>query len=58
MTTNGITLGKKLPELAEAGLDALNISLDTLNPKKFSFITRLVNLIQILESISSTFKQF
>lgn len=40
MTTNGITLRKKLPELTEAGLDALNISLDTLNPKKFSFITR------------------
>jgi molybdenum cofactor biosynthesis enzyme MoaA len=40
ITTNGITLKKKLPDLAEAGLDAINISLDTLEPKKFGFITR------------------
>ena len=40
MTTNGITLTRKLPELVEAGLDAINISLDTLQPKKFGFITR------------------
>lgn len=40
MTTNGITLGKKLEELVGAGLDSLNISLDTLVPDKFQFISR------------------
>ena len=40
MTTNGVTLGRKLPALKAAGLDALNISLDTLVPKKFEFVSR------------------
>lgn len=40
MTTNGVTLARKLPALKEAGLDLLNISLDTLVPAKFEFITR------------------
>ena len=40
MTTNGITLARKLPQLREAGLNLLNISLDTLVPQKFEFITR------------------
>ena len=40
MTTNGLTLARRLPELQAAGLDALNISLDTLVPDKFQFISR------------------
>ncbi|XP_040574068.1 molybdenum cofactor biosynthesis protein 1 [Lepeophtheirus salmonis] len=40
MTTNGVTLAKKLKELHSAGLNAINISLDTLVPDKYSFITR------------------
>jgi len=40
MTTNGVTLGRRLPELVSAGLDALNISLDTLVPQKFEFVSR------------------
>lgn len=40
MTTNGITLGKRLPQLLDAGLDAVNISLDTLQAKKFEFVSR------------------
>lgn len=40
MTTNGITLSRKLPRLRDAGLNLLNISLDTLVPQKFEFITR------------------
>jgi molybdenum cofactor biosynthesis enzyme MoaA len=31
---------KKLPELHAAGLDSLNVSLDTLVPDKFEFISR------------------
>ena len=40
MTTNGVTLARKLPALKDAGLNLLNISLDTLIPAKFEFITR------------------
>ena len=40
MTTNGVVLARKLADLKLAGLDALNISLDTLIPEKFEFISR------------------
>jgi len=40
MTTNGVTLSRKLPDLRLAGLTHLNISLDTLVPEKFEFISR------------------
>jgi cyclic pyranopterin phosphate synthase len=40
MTTNGFLLEKNLGGLVEAGLDRINISLDTLKPEKFAFITR------------------
>jgi cyclic pyranopterin phosphate synthase len=40
MTTNGITLSRKLADLKQSGLTHLNVSLDTLVAKKFAFITR------------------
>ncbi|NWU78701.1 MOCS1 protein, partial [Onychorhynchus coronatus] len=40
VTTNGINLTRLLPRLKEAGLNAINISLDTLIPAKFEFIVR------------------
>ena len=40
ITTNGVTLARRLPALKAAGLDALNISLDTLVPAKFELISR------------------
>ena len=39
MTTNGLLLEKNLDELCAAGLDAVNISLDTLDAGKFRTIT-------------------
>lgn len=48
VTTNGILLGEYLDELKEAGLDAINISLDTLNRDKFREITRLGDLDSVL----------
>lgn len=52
MTTNGIVLGKKLPKLKECGLNALNISLDTLVPAKFELMTRRKGYERVLESIN------
>ncbi|KAJ1776381.1 hypothetical protein LPJ62_006723, partial [Coemansia sp. RSA 2167] len=40
MTTNGIALRRKLPLLRQAGMNGLNISLDTRNPRKFELFTR------------------
>src|SRR3954447_20650150 len=40
MTTNVFLLKENLDGLVEAGLDRINISLDTLQPEKFAFITR------------------
>ena len=40
LTTNGVTLSRHLPDLVAAGLDNVNISLDTLVPQKFQFIGR------------------
>ena len=39
MTTNGILLAHQLPALLAAGLDSVNISLDTLRPEVFRQIT-------------------
>ena len=40
MTTNGVLLGKLAAPLKEAGLQRVNISLDTLNPALFKSLTR------------------
>ena len=39
MTTNGVLLSENLPKLSAAGLDAVNVSLDTLKPARFQDIT-------------------
>ena len=40
MTTNGLLLGRLADQLADAGLDRVNISIDTLDPEKFKLMTR------------------
>lgn len=52
MTTNGIVLAKKLPKLQECGLNRVNISLDTLVPAKFEFMTRRKGHERVMESIN------
>lgn len=39
LTTNGIMLAPLLPALIEAGIDAVNISLDSLSPERYARIT-------------------
>lgn len=53
MTTNGIALARKLPKLKECGLTSLNISLDTLVPAKFEFMTRRKGYDKVMESINT-----
>jgi cyclic pyranopterin phosphate synthase len=40
LTTNGILLGEYSVELMKAGLNRVNVSLDTLNPVTYRFITK------------------
>lgn len=40
LTTNGIALAEEMDALAEAGIDGINLSLDTLNPSVYQEITR------------------
>lgn len=51
MTTNGVALGRHLAELLEYGLDAVNISLDTLKPGVYREITGRDGLRGVLEGI-------
>ncbi|KAJ3088894.1 Molybdenum cofactor synthesis protein 1 [Quaeritorhiza haematococci] len=51
MTTNGLALKRKLIPLRKAGLDHLNVSLDTLDRFKFELMTRRKGLEAVLESL-------
>ncbi len=53
MTTNGILLGKYAAALKQAGLMRVNISLDTLDPRRFREITRTGDLQDVLNGISA-----
>ena len=53
LTTNGALLPKLGPALKAAGLDRVNISLDTLDPAQFAEITRLGRLEQTLRGIDA-----
>jgi cyclic pyranopterin phosphate synthase len=48
VTTNGLGLEKTATALAEAGLDRVNLSLDTLDPSRFRTITRRDRLDDVL----------
>jgi len=53
LTTNGVLLAKYAADLKEAGLDRVNVSLDTLKPERFRQITRCGNLGETLEGIQA-----
>ncbi|XP_075904795.1 molybdenum cofactor biosynthesis protein 1 isoform X3 [Nelusetta ayraudi] len=51
VTTNAINLARLLPKLKEAGLDLINVSLDSLVPAKFEFIVRRKGFHRVMEGI-------
>ncbi len=53
ITTNGTLLGKYAGLLAGAGLQRVNISLDTMDPDKYRWITRGGSLDQVMEGIDA-----
>jgi cyclic pyranopterin phosphate synthase len=56
MTTNGILLAPLAGRLKEAGLDRLNISLDTLDREKYRQITQHDELPRVLEGIDAAIR--
>lgn len=51
LTTNGLGLDKRVASLSAAGLDRINISLDTIDKAKYTALTRRDRLDHVLRSI-------
>lgn len=53
LTTNGILLKDLARDLKNAGLDRINISLDTLDKDKYKYITRIGDINDVINGIDS-----
>lgn len=53
LTTNGILLGEQAHALKDAGLDAVNISIDTLDADRYTAITRRPELARALAGLDA-----
>lgn len=53
LTTNGMLLKDMALDLKKAGLDRVNISVDSLNPEKYAMMTRGGQLKRVLEGIQA-----
>jgi len=53
ITTNGLGLARTAPALAEAGLDRVNVSLDSIRPETFAEITRRDRLKDVLAGLAA-----
>ncbi|MEV4057210.1 GTP 3',8-cyclase MoaA [Amycolatopsis sp. NPDC049688] len=53
MTTNGIGLARRAAGLAEAGLNRINVSLDTVDPETFKTITRRDRLSHVIAGLAA-----
>jgi cyclic pyranopterin phosphate synthase len=53
LTTNGIGLDRRAAELKQAGLDRINVSLDTLRPEVFRKLTRRDRLDDVLAGLAA-----
>ena len=51
LTTNGILLAPQAKALWDAGLRRINVSLDTMDPRKFEELTRRTGFEQVIEGI-------
>lgn len=53
LTTNGAALPRLAGPLREAGVDRLNVSLDTLRPERFAYMTRVGHLEDTLRGLEA-----
>ena len=56
MTTNGTLLENFAADLKKAGLQRVNVSLDTVDPQKYAWITRVGNLSDVFRGIEAARK--
>jgi len=56
LTTNGLLLAKMAPALADAGLDRVNISIDSLKSDRYRQITRIGDLDVVLRGVDAASK--
>lgn len=54
ITTNGILLASQIQELKKAGLKRVNISLDSLRPERYEYITRGGNFRRVWKGIEKS----
>lgn len=57
MTTNGILVNRYLEALKDSSLQTINVSLDTLNPKKFNTITKRDQFSKAFENMKLLLKE-
>ena len=53
MTTNALALGRLASALAAAGLERVNVSLDTLRPERFRELTRRDGLDRVIDGLAA-----
>ncbi len=53
LTTNGVGLARRAAALAEAGLDRVNVSMDSVDPEHFAAITRRDRLADVLDGLAA-----
>jgi cyclic pyranopterin phosphate synthase len=53
LTTNGVMLADRVAALLAAGLDRVNVSLDSLDPERFAAITRRDDLARVLAGLDA-----
>lgn len=53
LTTNGIALPRLAEPLREAGVDRLNVSLDTLRPERYAYMTRFGRLEEVFRGLEA-----
>lgn len=56
LTTNGMLLEAAAPDLKKAGVDGLNISLDTTDPARYRAITRRGELARVLRGLDAALR--
>jgi len=56
LTTNGVLLPKLAKPLKEAGVKRLNLSLDTLQPEKYAYITRIGRMETFRAGLDAAFE--
>lgn len=56
ITTNGLSLHRKLDSMVEAGLTGINLSLDTLDPWQFQIMTRRKGFDAVKRSMDKIFE--